>query len=365
MFRVLHIGLCSEFVGIESFLLNVYKNIDKKKIQFDFIASANNPDVINPFKKLGGTIHIVPFDIFYYSSLQKIISENHYETVHIHKNSLANPIPIFICKILHVQNIILHSHSTNIDKGRFFKFLHYINKQIFSRLCGVKLACSSEAGCWMFPKGTKYKIIKNGIELERFTYNSEVRNDKRKEFSVSNADILLGTVGRITFAKNQLFLLDVLKLVQVRFQSAKLFFCGDGLLRKDLEQKILSSGLSGSVILTGARKDVHEILNALDVFLLPSRYEGLGIVAIEAQANGLPCIVSNAVPDECNISSSFIRIDNCDDVNSWSENIKRYNIRNRDAYKQCTLSGYDICNTVNILKKIYMGIGEDCENKNI
>lgn len=357
MVRILHIGLSANIGGIESFLINLYRSIDRKQVQFDFIAYDNCKALENEILHMGGKVFNVSCKKFYYFSktLRNIMLVNNYDIVHIHKNSWANIVPLLVCKSVGITNIVWHSHNTkpSIKNVFYISLLHYINKKLFSSLVDYKLACSKVAAEWMFGKNlSDVVLINNGIEVKKFEFNISIRNSMRSSMGISEDTFVLGSVGRISEQKNQKFLLDLVKELK-SLRKCKLILCGDGELRKNLENYAYRIGISNDVIFTGARNDVNILLNVMDVFLLPSLWEGLPVVCVEAQANGLPCIVSSAVSDEANITKSFHKIENYD-LDCWIKTIFSNENRNKNAVKEIVQSGYDIRHSLRKLMEIYI-----------
>lgn len=226
--------------------------------------------------------------------------------------------------------VIVHSHNSNLDfpwyEKPFFKlFLKYEHKKL-SKLEITKWACSDKAAQWMFGDKSEYEFIKNGIDVSNFKFNKQVRDKIRLQLSYSNSDFVIGHCGRFAEQKNQEYLIDIF-IEYLRIDSnAKLLLIGpmlDTKIKEKVLYKIESNGLKDKVLLLGAIRDVASYYNAMDIFVLPSRYEGLPIVAIEAQASGLPCIFSNEITEQCSISNynSFESINNIDD---WVRSLKYY-----------------------------------------
>lgn len=357
MIRILHIGLSANIGGIESFLINLYRNIDRNQVQFDFIAYDNCKILENEILNMGGKVFDISYKKYFstFFILRNIILVNKYDIVHIHKNSWANIVPLLACKSVGITNIVWHSHNTRPSVKNVFytSLLHYINKKLFSGCVDYKLACSKVAAEWMFGKSlSDVRVINNGIEVKKFEFNLSKRNSIRSSMGISEDTFVLGSVGRMSEQKNQKFLLDLIKKLK-GLRKCKLILCGDGELKNDLEGYAYKIGVGNDVIFTGARNDVHILLNAMDVFLLPSLWEGLPVVCIEAQANGLPCIVSSSVSDEAQITKSFQKMENYD-VNCWIKTILSKENRNCNAAKEIMQSGYDIRHSASELMKIYL-----------
>lgn len=344
MIKVLHFELTKNHGGIESLLLRVSKEVvQDKNIHFDFITKEQ---VKLPYEDdllaLGCNIYRVPSEknlIGYVKAINKILKKNNYDVVHVHKNSLINIVPIILAKHSNVKKIIVHSHNTASTRGgRLFRYIHYINRAYIVNTSVVKVACSKMAKDWMFGSAEDVLYIPNGVDLSVYSKDEQARKNIRTEFNVQENEILLGTVGRLTKQKNQEFLIDVLSKLDERF---KVIIVGKGELREKLSQKINASSLSDRIYLAGEREDIPAILQGIDAFVMPSLHEGLPIAGIEAQAAGLPLVVSKNISNELNISGNvkFIELDS----DLWARTLKNMNYtRNENIKSNFIKVGYDI-----------------------
>lgn len=354
--RVLHFELTRNYGGIESLLLKISNYILRKNenMQFDFVTTDTEElPYEEELTNLGCNIYRLPAEkniVNYVRKIDKIMKANKYDVVHIHKNSLINVIPVFVAKYNNISKVIVHSHNTAPTKGNVvLNGIHYINKAILNHINISRVACSKEAGEWLFGNKKKVNVIPNGIELEKYVYDENIRNRVRKEFSILKEEILIGNVGRLEEQKNQLFLIKVLKKLDSKY---KLIIIGEGKLRENLVREIKANALSNRVILTGARKDVEDLLQAMDIFAMPSLHEGLPIAGIEAQASGLPVIISDRVSKEVKLTPNvyFEKLQ----LENWINCIKKINKdRSRNASSYIKEEGYDIESTVNEIFKLY------------
>lgn len=360
--RVLHIEVRGGIGGIETFLLNLYTAIDKKKVQFDFISTASTVTLEKQLVCMGSTVYKIPepYHILkYYKSLYKIISENKYSIVHIHKNSAANIIPFIICKKIGVKTIIAHSHNTSPIKGGISKILHKINQKLLLKIQTNSFACSKVAAGWLYGKNyiitNNVRIIKNGIQTRKFMFNEDKRKKIRNELCINNESFVIGNVGRLMKQKNQSFLIDIFYELLKEKPNSILILCGTGELENELKDKVKNLNIDNKVLFLGLRKDVNDIMQAMDVFVFPSLYEGLPLVAIEAQCAGLPMIVSDTVSDEIRISNlvHYISLNSPKSewvksiVNSYADNIRV------DMSEVIQDNGYDISNTAKYFEDFY------------
>jgi glycosyltransferase involved in cell wall biosynthesis len=359
--RVLHIEIRGGIGGIETFLLNLYTAIDKKKVKFDFISTVNTVTLEKQFLDMGAKIYKIPepFHIIkYYKTLYKIINENNYSIVHIHKNSAANIIPFIICKKIGVKTIISHSHNTAPTKCKVSKILHRINQRYLIKIKTHSFACSQVAAEWLYGKNylknNSVKIIKNGIETSKFKFDDKKREKIRKQLGI-NENFVIGNVGRFTKQKNHKFLIDIFyELLKVKSNSV-LILCGIGDLEYELKEKINKLKINDKVMFLGLRKDINDIMQAMDVFVLPSLYEGLPLVSIEAQCSGLPIIVSDTVSNEIKISDLVTFVSLNSNVDEWVRNIiSSYEKSKRlDMCNIVKDAGYDIIKTAKCFEKFY------------
>lgn len=363
--RVLHFELSDSVGGIESFLLNVYKNIDRNKYQFDFVTTANKPAFGKQLKELGGKIYKVPpyKNIIQYSqSITKIIKKG-YDIVHIHKNSAANILPIIICHKFDGVKIITHSHNTAPSSGRISIFLHYINKSILFNYANFRLACSTEAGEWLYGnnKTSNFEVIRNGIMTEKYKFNEKIYINMREKLGIPENAIVIGHVGRFSAQKNHNQLIDIFNVLKNKCSNTYLLLIGDGELSGTIKLKVKELNLCDRVLFLGTRNDVAELMLCMDAFLLPSIYEGLPIVGVEAQAAGLPLFCSDTVSPEIEISDSIHWFSLKDDfselcdiiidtISKEKKNREDIRIRRNTQVKD---RGYDINKTIRRLMQIY------------
>lgn len=302
--RVLHSELNGELGGIESFLYNVYRFIDKEKVEFDFLTISDTPAYGDKFKKMGSTVYKVPKHINflgYYFAIDKILREGNYDIVHIHKNSA---IDILILKVLQrFPNIkvVVHSHNTFPSVGGKLEKLHKFNRKYLYDNADYRLACSDNAGKWMYGNGA-FEIIKNGIDTKGFRFCTEYGEEIRAMYGIPMNAFVIGHVGRFTNQKNHSKLIDIFAAIKERKSDAYLLLLGGGELQDTIKSKVEKLNLCDSVIFCGVRTDVNKYLCAMDAFVFPSTWEGLGIVAIEAQASGLECYLSRELPKEVEVT---------------------------------------------------------------
>lgn len=342
--------------GVESVVMNYYRHIDRSKVQFDFICDEDSKFIpYEEIKQLGGRIYIVPSYKKLFSfirEVRKVIRQNNYQIVHSHLSTLSI-FPLYAAKKEHVPVRIAHSHSTYSWKEFTRTLVKFILKP-FSKVYATNyFACSEEAGKFLFGKKAfekgKINIMYNAIELNSFMYNEEIRNKIRSELNISSDTIVFGHAGRFVKTKNHEFLIDAFNEYHKLNPNSMLLLIGKGELENVIRSKIWDLHLSRSVKFLGFRTDINDLYQAMDIFLLPSLYEGLGMTLIEAQVSGLPCITSNFVPQEANINNKVVFEEL--DIEKWVNNMKNINIDNRSDVDVST-SGYSIDNeAINLMNK--------------
>ena len=312
--------------GVESVVMNYYRNIDREKIQFDFICDEDSTNIpYEEIKKLGGRVILVPPYqrlIKYTKELKKVFKENKYKIVHSHINTLS-VFPLYVAKKSGIPIRIAHSHSTTNNA----EWKKNIAKQLlrpFSKIYATDYFCCSElAGRWQFGNKTYNKgkvfLLNNAIDITKFKYDEKIRERKRQELGINKDALVIGHIGRFVTVKNHSFLLEIFKEINKKEENSKLILVGQGPLENKIKNKINSLHLNEKVIFLGQRNDANELYQAFDVFLLPSLYEGLPVVGVEAQASGLLCILSNNTTKETKILQDTLFESLEKDAKYWSE----------------------------------------------
>ncbi|WP_426355797.1 glycosyltransferase [Latilactobacillus sakei] len=309
--------------GVESVVLNYYKAIDKSKIQFDFIVDEDSTDIpTREILEMGGRIYKVPpYEnlVKYLFAMRKIFKNNNYQIVHSHINALS-VFPLMMAKHSKIGIRIAHSHSMSAP-GEYKKNIVKNILKIFSIKYPTNLMSPTiEAGVWLFGEKKRNDIflLKNAVTTKKFTFESSRRTQLRGSLGIKSDDLVIGNVGRMVWQKNQEKLLDILLLLNKQV-SSKLIIVGDGPLKNDLIKHAEKNNLASNLIIVDPTEKIEDYYSAMDAFVFPSRYEGLGMVAVEAQLSGLPTICSDAVPNEANISSLFRKI-NLNSTNTYWAN---------------------------------------------
>ena len=357
--------------GQEAFSMNMYRNINREKVQFDFFTPyyCNNEKLKKDIENMGGRVYQGggKFELEgnkkdFVKNLSNFLSKNPYKIVHINSGSIfALAVGAKIAKKYGAKKIIVHSHCTGNNNLKY-KVIKFISIPIFLNNATNYLACSKEAAIWKFPKKiikeNKYEIIKNGIELDKFKFSEDIRKSYRNKLNINNKFVIVH-VGRFTNQKNHEFLIKIFSELVKQNDNFKLLLVGDGPNKKEIIEKVKELKIDKFVSFLGIRNDVNNILQASDIFVFPSRFEGLGIVAIESQATGLPILCSENIPEEANKTNLFYRLNLNDDVSKWVDKIIEIKDRNskskRDEYaQQLKEVGYDAKNSAKKLEEIYL-----------
>ncbi len=357
--RILHIIGRMNVGGAETFIMNVYRNIDREKLQFDFIVHTKEKcDYEDEIISLGGRIYRIEqfskHPLKNMLQLKKILTENKeiYKTIHRHTENSIVFTDLLVAKIAGIKKRYVHSHNTKTTKGNV---IHKLCRPLLNRLATKKFACSQKAGEWLFGKKQEFDVIPNGIDIGKYKFNKEIRTEVRKEFGLKENEILIGHVGRFQPVKNHTFLVDVFNELQKDIDT-KLVLIGVGELQEKIRDKVNNLGIEDKVIFLGLRNDVNRIMQAMDIFLFPSLFEGLPLTLIEAQASGLNILASDSITKQCNVTGNinFLNLD--EGKEKWKQkilDILKNSKRNTDIsalYRE----GYDSMQTAKKLQNIYL-----------
>lgn len=368
--RVAVIGMTENRGGIESVIMNIYRNIDRTKVQFDFLLP-HNMDIMafeDEVLQMGGRI----FRIIYSEResmkkakgtlLQYFKEHPEVKVVHLHSN-FPYAFPLKIAKKAGVPTRILHAHNSVLlfdnEKGiksKLKTIRNFIVYRQIDKYPTVFFSCSDLAAKSTF-KDKEYVWIKNGIELEQFEYDEQVRDELRKSFEIKEDETLIGFVGRLCSRKNPLYVLEVFKEYNKINPKSKLAFIGEGELKVSIEQKLQEYGLKDKVILPGMVSDAHKWYQAFDLFLLPSLFEGLPVVLVEGQVSGLPCLVSDTITKQINLTELIKYKSNKLSAKEWAKDIEAMlqNEIDRVKYKdEMYKAGFNVKSIAKEVEQYYM-----------
>lgn len=368
--RVLHCGMTNGIGGVETFLINLYRYIDRNKLQFDFITTHDgNIAFCDEINNMGGRIYPILYRksesfIKHHLAWTKFFEEHHEEYVAVHMNSnfpryIA---PLAYAKKVGIEKRIFHAHNSN-DMYPSTSFIVNTKKKLteIQTFYGIGqyathcFACSKEAGNYMFRNRYQFQVIPNGIDASKFTFNKDIRKKKRAELGLKDK-LVIGMVGRLQYQKNPEFAMDLFGELCKKISNARLVFVGKGNLEEALYHKAKIFNMEDKVIFLGARTDVNELMQAFDCLLMPSNFEGFGITAIEAQAAGLPVICSDAVPMETKLTNYIRYISLHESKEIWIKTILECRSQERKStYNEIAKAGFDIKEVAKRMQAFYLG----------
>lgn len=359
--RILHVMGGMNRGGAETMVMNLYRSIDRERVQFDFVVHATEKcSYDDEILELGGNIYRYPR----YKGVNHVLFLNfwnsffreHSEFICIHCHIRSVAVPILKQARKHGHKTISHSHSTSSGEGIVKLVKDYYQKPLKREgFSDLKIACSQNAGEWLFGQ-SNFMVLNNAISTEKFMFNQKKRDSMRQRLNLSN-QFVLGNISRFNEVKNHMFLLDIFHEVRKKNENAMLLLVGDGSLRLQIEEKIKRLGLEDAVILTGVASNPEDYLQAMDVFLFPSLFEGLPVTLIEAQASGIPCVISDKViSKEVRITDlvEFISLE--ESAGTWATHILTY----QDGYErsgrkeEIVKAGYDVEETAKMLEDVYL-----------
>ncbi len=373
MIRMLHIAASMSPSGIGNFIMNAYRSVDRTKVQFDFVVCEHREvSFDDEIAQMGGRVFYVtrksvnPWKNF--NEIRKIVKKERYDFVFRHTDVATVALDLFAALLGGTKKRIAHSHSTSAKKI----WIHKLFRPFLNAVCTERFACSQDAGKWMYGDRKKFRVIMNGIDIPQFVYQPQVCTEVRKEFGIGTDTLVLGHVGNYMPVKNHTFMIELFAKVQERHPDSKLMLVGDGALREQMEAQIGELALSDKVILTGVRHDIPKLLQAMDLFVFPSFYEGMPIALVEAQTAGLPCVISDVITEDVCVTEQIIRLPLADGADAWAEvvcgalgmneagvetcdTMQKLQSKRADCGKQIAEAGFDIQK----LGEVYVQLAED------
>lgn len=376
MKRILHVnvnwgGGSQHIEGISAVIMNLYRNFDHEKYTFDILDYKHQGSPFeNEVISYGGRIIQIPTEyrlstlnkVKEFRFVSKLIQDNKYEVVHFHASMAYHCSLIWmLSKRFRNVRFIIHSHNSNMipSRGNSIRYLLNYVSNYFNYLSATSmLACSREAAEWMFPNTkkiqSKVQIVNNGIQIEKFKFNETIREKKRCTLQLKDDEMAVCLVARFSEQKNHKFLIEIFKYIAAKVPS-KLFLIGEGPLQIDVETQVIKSGMNDKVIFMGVRKDIPEVLQAMDVFIMPSLFEGLAVSAIEAQATGLPVLISNTVSTDVAVTSNVTFLGLNQSAEYWADQaiklVSRY--KRQDVLELIREHGFDAQESARMLEEIY------------
>lgn len=358
MIRVLHVITGMGSGGAESMIMNWYRQIDRTKIQFDFLLRSNENIYIDEIEEMGGRVYYMPeFPKRYFSNLfqtYKFFKNHHkeYSIIHVHANALIYTSVFSIAKHFGINCRIIHSHSTS-TKSKLFLPLHKINKLRIKRLANYFFACSQEAGKWCF--NDNFTVINNSVDIEKFKYSQADRELIRDEFNIDTNATVFCHIGRFLEVKNHAFLIELFEKIYEENNSSVLILVGTGPLKEKYENAVKNMNCRNNVFFAGVRSDVYKIMSASDVLIFPSLYEGLPVTVIEAQANGLYTVASDVLTSEAKITDNLVFLSLNEGIDIWKETAKNKKETDRLHYNSIVKnSAFNIEKVTDYLQSVYI-----------
>ncbi|WP_303841080.1 glycosyltransferase [Selenomonas ruminantium] len=362
--KILQIGMTHNVGGMESYLMSQYRHL--KKVKYDFLNITGEKEIafreeIEKQSKIYSvpTRHLHPLKHYWAMFILFLKIHKQYDGVVLNTCDLSYMFPLLLAKIFRVPMRIIHSHNAGNEMRMSFarRRLMQLNKFIMNKSVNGRWACSNIAGKFMFGN-KKYEVICNAIDVNKFLFNENIREKYRKKLDLENK-FVLGNVARFSYQKNHGFLIKVFYEIQKKYPESVLLLVGafdkDDEYYLNIMDLIKKYRIINKVFFLGPRSDVSDLYQAMDCLVMPSLFEGLCISAIEAQAAGLPCVCSNGLPDEAEITDIFHRLDLSDSINKWADLILSYkNKKREDMRESIRIAGYDIDNQIDRVENMFV-----------
>ena len=318
MKRCLHIVGSMSPSGIGNFIMNIYRHMDREQVQFDFVVHEKRAVSFDEeIEQLGGHLYYVTRKSESLwknlNEIRQVVKKGQYDVVFRHTDTATVALDLVAAWLGGAKRRIPHSHSTSTPNLK----MHQLFQPLLNLIATERFACSEEAGKWLYGK-KPYEVIWNGIDIPLFTFSESKRDRIRTELGISDKKVI-GHVGNFMPVKNHEFMLEVFRKLHQQNPDTVLMLVGDGELRESITEKIAAYQLQDSVIFTGVRNDTDALLQGMDLFFFPSHYEGMPIALVEAQAAGLPCLVSDVITDDVIVTNRVQKRNLGDSPESWAE----------------------------------------------
>lgn len=365
--RILHCVVNMNRGGAETLIMNIYRNVDRNRIQFDFLTSREGV-FDNEIKEMGGRVYRIPYiteigPFKYARLLRAFFKENHeYKILHCHMDRTSGVVLREAAKT-GIPVRIAHSHSTKSEGNITNRLVKAYYAKYIGKCATHKFACSEVAARFLFKNSNNIILLKNGIQTEKYRYNQDKRTEIRKMIGVDDK-FVIGHIGRFSEPKNHIFLLKIFNELCQKRKDSVLCLIGSGKLEGSIKKMAVKFGIDESVVFLGSRPNVWEYLNAFDVFCFPSLYEGFPIAVLEAQASGLKCIVSDVISNEINVTENVENISLKEPATVWAEKIVENMHYDRiDMTTTIKAAGYDIADIAVQLQEYYESIQKNIESE--
>jgi len=355
--RVLHILGSMNVGGIQMFLMNIFRNINREEIVFDFACMNSKNYFQEEIEALGGNLYCIRRHgniKMHKECLFKLLDNNEYDCIHIHSGNSLCVIDSYLVK-KHNRNhkVIYHSHNSSSKS----MFLHKLCKIFITKYNDYLFACSTEAAKWMYPakiiRSKGYTLVSNGIDVKKFLYSQEKAEEVYDEFGLEDC-FVVGHVGRIATQKNHKFLVEIFAKIVERKENARLLLMGKGPLEEEIKEHVKALGIQDKVLFLGNRDDVERVLCGCNVFLFPSLHEGLPLTLVEAQCSGLPCFISDVISDEVMITPLVNKVSLKNSADEWADMVCSFDAMDRvEQNKIVEKSQYNLSCTVEYMSTFY------------
>lgn len=328
--KILHFFNRMDMGGAETFVINLYREINREKFQFDFIVTDSTKGYYDDeIKKLGGTIYVIPHPknglLKYIRAVESVLIDSGCDVVHSHTHMFSG-INLYIAKKSRVGNRIAHSHTYSVQKeSKIRRLYRLIMKKLIHNCAVFKLSCSKEAGNDLF-LNNEFEIINNGIQLDRFIKKNKSKKEYKIDLGISSSTYVVGHVGAFRKEKNHNLLLKIFASYNKDNSDSILLLVGAGEKEEEIKTLAKSLGIEKKIIFAGVTNEVENLLHAMDIFVFPSLYEGLGMAIIEAQASNLPCVVSDKVPRSVNLTGHVTFLSLNDELGKWKNALTKNKI---------------------------------------
>ncbi|MGM9986278.1 MAG: glycosyltransferase family 1 protein [Bacillaceae bacterium] len=356
--RVLQVVTHMNRGGLETMLMNYYRKMDRTKIQFDFMVNRQERgDYDDEIESLGGRIfRMLPIRPGNYRKYFKQLDEffsthKEYQVVHAHINENSGFV-LRAAKKVGIPCRIAHSHLADLHIDYKYPFRLY-GRMNLKQNTNHYFACSKQAGQWLFGANEKVTVLNNAVDTEAFHPNEQIRQQIRTELQIEDK-LVIGHVGRFNKQKNHAFLIDIFNEVYKQNKNAVLLLIGQGTLMDDIKEKVASLGLNDAVKFLGLRSNIADMMQAMDIFLFPSLFEGLPVVLVEAQAAGLTCITSTGVTEEANITKEVMYLSLQASPKEWADAVLHANCTKNDYTPLLIENGYDVATNMEWLRDFYL-----------
>lgn len=362
--------------GVTNMMINIQAHIDRSKVNFDYLVYHNRKEPLEEkvfdmgSKKLVASVDNVPVRplrrILRMNEIRKVCKKNHVKILHYNADSAADMTNIIGAKLGGVKYITIHSHNAGFGTaGIGIKLVSALLKPLIPLICDNYWACSDLAAKFLFPKSViktgNYEVIPNGIELDKYAYNSVVRKAIRKKLGVENK-FVIGHVGRFSAQKNHTFLIDIFNKVYQKDTNTVLLLLGVGELMETIKTKAKDLGIENKIIFYGVSNEMEKMWQAMDIFVMPSLHEGLPVTGVEAQASGLPCIFSDTITREIDVTgkSEFLPLDGT--IEAWVDCILKHKADKRESGVMALRNAhYDIQQTADTVSERYLNVAKYLE----